>query len=76
MEDILAIDKRIKVQVELSTGGPADGFYITIDPEDRRIERIEYYFQDWWDGATRRLGGDEFDLVESMFGFVCEDLHG
>ena len=53
-------------RVGLSCGGPADGFYIHVDPEDRQIINIEYYFQNWFDGATRPVRGSGFDALCSL----------
>jgi hypothetical protein len=53
-------------RVGLSWGGPADGFYVYVDPEDKTISKIEYYFQDWHDGATRTLSNTEQESVEEV----------
>lgn len=57
----------IRYRLEISWGGPADGFYIDVNPEDREIERITYYFQDWHDGAEMVLSGSDFDLAKDFF---------
>lgn len=49
-------------KLELSTGGPADGFRF-FENEDR----IEYYFQDWFDGATEELEGEEYKLLSKLY---------
>ena len=68
MQGVLEISPlHIVYRVGLSTGGPADGFYLYVDPEDKTIDNIEYYFQDWWDGAKRTLMGDELNMVRDMF---------
>lgn len=51
----------------LSTGGPADGFDLYIDPETKEIDAIDYFFQDWWDGARRELKGEELDVAKELF---------
>jgi hypothetical protein len=61
------------VSIELSTGGPADGFRFTFD-EDGDLERAEYYFQDWFDGATRKLDQDEAQAVIDAYGVYAEAL--
>lgn len=48
-------------RLELSTGGPADGFKFFED------ETIEYYFQDWGDGATRELDGKNYDTLKELY---------
>jgi hypothetical protein len=50
------------VKVLLSTGGPADWFEVTTDP-DGEPSRIAYVFQDWFDGATTVLDGEQFDAA-------------
>ncbi len=40
------------VKIEESTGGPADGYEIEIDTQTGKLYSAEYYFRDWWDGAT------------------------
>lgn len=61
----LHVSTKRLVVVLLSTGGPADEFRVTVD-EDDVPERIEYIFQDWFDGASKLLDGDEFDLAASF----------
>ena len=56
----LAIEEVRQVRIVLGTGGPHDEFLVTLDSEGD-IVRISYVFQDWFDGATRELEGDEFD---------------
>jgi len=38
----------------------------------QEIELIEYYFQDWFDGAKRELTGDEFEAVAEVFGYLAD----
>lgn len=53
-------------RVMLSTGGPADGYYVYVYPDGGGISHIEYYFQDWYDGAVRGLSGSDFDEVSGL----------
>lgn len=73
-ESILAVAKRIVYDIQLSTGGPADGFKIIVDPESMEIEAIEYYFADWFDYASVSLTGKDFKIVEEMFYPLLETL--
>ena len=50
----LSIEPVRQVRIVLSTGGPHDEFLCTLDP-DGRVARVEYIFQDWFDGARRTL---------------------
>ncbi len=58
----LHVEAKRVVVVLLSTGGPHDEFRCTVD-EDGDIERIEYIFQDWFDGASRVLSGPAFQMA-------------
>jgi hypothetical protein len=71
-DSILGITKRTVYKIELSWGGPADGFLITVDADSHEIESIEYYFQDWFDGAKRELTGDEFEAVAEVFSYLAD----
>lgn len=51
-------------KLELSWGGPADGFRFFED------ETIEYYFQDWGDGATRILYGGDYDIMKKFYDYA------
>ena len=48
-------------RLELSWGGPSDGFRFFEDGT------IEYYFQDWFDGARRRLYGNDYDTLKRLY---------
>jgi len=47
---------------QLSTGGPGDEFRFFVNP-DLSCHRIEYWFLDWSDGASRRLHGADKELL-------------
>ena len=51
---------------QLSTGGPGDEFRFFVNP-DLSVHRIEYWFLDWFDGASRRLYGTDYDLLEEIY---------
>lgn len=61
----LALSKRVEIRLDLSTGGPADFLTYSVDPEDGSVERITYHFQDWFDGASLALTGDDFEAAEN-----------
>ena len=52
---------------QLSWGGPSDEFRIYVD-YDKQITHIDYWFLDWWDGASIRV--DENSLSYQ----VCEQF--
>lgn len=72
LPDPLSIERRITYHVALSTGGPADGFRLTFDPEDGQLIRGEYYYQDWFDGATRTLSDEDADMIAEAYGIYVE----
>lgn len=51
----------------LSTGGPADEFRFYTSA-DLGIDRIEYWFLDWYDGHGRALVGTDFALLLEIWG--------
>jgi len=59
---------------QLSWGGPSDEFRIYANQVKYgwKIYRIEYWFMDWFDGASKTLHGEDLkfmtDLVENFFG--------
>ena len=55
------------IWMELSTGGPADGFRFFRDGT------IEYYFQGWTDGAIRRVSNE---AVEDLRDIILEIYKG
>jgi hypothetical protein len=71
-ESILSLDATVVIDLKLSWGGPEDGFMFYIDPDGQcqsgEITGIEYYFRDWFDGATVNLEGKEFEAIEQMWG--------
>ncbi len=44
-------------RLQLSWGGPGDEFRIYAD-YDKSIDYIEYWYLDWYDGASVRVGAD------------------
>lgn len=68
--DPLAITEQIEIDIELSTGGPADGFKIYVDKETREPLNACYYYLDkgWYE--EKWLLEKEIDLVLEYFGFV------
>lgn len=68
-----AIDPgEIAVELEISTGGPADGYIIYIMPGryGPQITSAYYYFQDWFDGAVMVCDGE----VRGMLADIISDL--
>uniref|UniRef100_A0A6H1ZAV7 Uncharacterized protein n=1 Tax=viral metagenome TaxID=1070528 RepID=A0A6H1ZAV7_9ZZZZ len=57
---------------QLSWGGPSDEFRFYAEGNGYRwhVDRIEYWFLDWWDGAKRTLSGARFNLLEEIFQFL------
>lgn len=58
------------IRYQISWGGPSDEFRFFFSPAAHGFGcyRIEYVFQDWFDGATRAVTGEDFDLLsERLF---------
>jgi len=51
---------------QLSTGGPGDEFRFYCDPAFS-LDRVEYVFLDWYDGATVKLDGADLDLLREIW---------
>ena len=51
---------------QLSWGGPSDEFRFYVGPGYEPY-RIEYWFMDWFDGASRRMEGEDYRLLEVIF---------
>ena len=49
-------------RLELSWGGPSDGFRFF-----ENADLIEYYFMDWFDGATRTLYGEDYNIMKEFY---------
>lgn len=65
--DPLYIGEKIEVEIELSTGGPADGFKIYLDRKTREPQRGCYYYSDWGWYEEEWLTAQELDLVVKYF---------
>lgn len=54
---------------QISWGGPSDEFRIYAEGQEYHwdVDKIEYWFLDWFDGAKRVLTGDDFKLLEEIF---------
>ena len=55
---------------QLCWGGPSDEFRIFADksgPWSWSVYRVTYNFMDWFDGAERRLYGEDRALLEDIF---------
>ena len=57
-------------RLQLSWGGPGDEFRIYVDDNsiDYSIDYIEYWYLDWYDGASGRVGADTASYD------ICRDL--
>ncbi len=53
-EYALGVDVHKSYRIHLSTGGPAS-FIEVITDDQNNIEDVYYHFQDWFDGAKRKV---------------------
>jgi len=65
--DPLAVDVYEVVKIELSWGGPGDGFLLYRDKETKEILYGYYYFTDWFFYQEQKLSEDEVQLVYDYF---------
>ena len=56
---------------QLSWGGPSTEFRFYVNP-DLTPYSIEYWYLDWFDGASRRLHGADYTLLAEIFGDFAE----
>lgn len=59
------------LRYQISWGGPSDEFRFYLDA-DQDCYKIEYAFLDWGDGATRRLYGEDRDLMMEIYEWLKE----
>ncbi|MHA2428652.1 MAG: hypothetical protein ACXADB_11575 [Candidatus Hermodarchaeia archaeon] len=74
---VLWLNRQTVYRIQLSTGGPGDDFFVTID-DGGEITRIEYQFLDWYDGARVEVTGDDFELVKKWIEWqlYIPEIHG
>lgn len=56
---------------QISWGGPSEEFRFFCDA-DKALHRIEFWFLDWFDGASRRLHGKDYKLMSEIFDMLKE----
>jgi len=53
---------------QLCWGGPSAEFrFYVIDEHTPTVNKIDFVFLDWFDGATRTLSGEDYDLLYQVF---------
>lgn len=68
----LAFTKKEVYTLELSWGGPADGFKIIVDPKSKDIEDVIYYYSDWFSYDECKLTLEQRDPLLPFFGYLIE----
>ena len=58
--------RRGYLRYQLSWGGPSDEFRYFLD-ETLEIDRVEYWFLDWFDGARKVLRGRDLELMTEIY---------
>jgi len=66
----LGVDVHKTYRIHLSTGGPASFIEVITDDQDEIID-VYYHFQDWFDGAKRKV-----DETSSIYRFALTILEG
>ena len=54
---------------QLSWGGPSDEFRFFTNP-DFICHRVEYWFLDWFDGASRTLSDSDAELLDDLWDWL------
>lgn len=62
----LGIDKEYVIEIQLSTGGDADGYKLTFNEHSECISGV-YYWADWGVYEEVRLTDDELELVDQLY---------
>ena len=71
-ESVLSVEKLITYKLCLSWGGPADYFELDWSQDARAWVGGRYLFQDWFDGASRHLDGNQVEELANLFGIDPE----
>jgi hypothetical protein len=64
--DPLAFDKTIVIDIQLSTGGDADGYKLSFDENKTLISGI-YYWADWGVYEEIKLNNEELELIDNLY---------
>ena len=56
---------------QLSYGGPSDEFRVYVN-EYKQIHRVEYWFLDWFDGASRRVNKEAAPELYELLDYYLE----
>lgn len=64
--EALALSREIVIDIQLSTGGDADGFKLTFN-EHKELQSGVYYWADWGVYEEIILLDDEIELVDSLY---------
>lgn len=70
-EDTFTDQSEAYFRYQISYGGPSDEFRFFVNP-DFSVERVEYWFLDWFDGAYINLSGEELILLKEIFDWFKE----
>jgi len=62
----LAFSKETVIDIQLSTGGDADGFKLSFNEHNELMDGV-YYWADWGVYEEVRLNNEELELVDSLY---------
>ena len=77
--DVLSIEKSVVTRIQFSWGGPSDAMLLTWKEDESLvygwyIDKMEYEFQDWFDGARRTIDDQEIiDMFEEIYAPMMEE---
>ena len=75
LNDCLAVEAKITINIQLSTGGPGDGFGITCDASTREPLHGCHYFMQWGYRKEVPLSPDELADVCAAYGLEDARLY-
>lgn len=62
----LAFSKEAVIDIQLSTGGDADGFKLSFNEQNELMDGV-YYWADWGVYEEVRLSNEELELVDTLY---------
>ena len=67
-QDLLSVEKITTYKLCLSWGGPADYFELDWSQDSGCWDGGRYVFQDWFDGANRRITPEQAEQIAEVYG--------
>jgi len=72
-DSLLSVEKVTTYELCFSCGGPADSFELDWSDDSGCWIGGRYVFQDWFDGANRRISAEQAEQIAELFG-ICPEI--